>query len=157
MNSSILTLYKSMRDLVVQYLKSKHLWKRSAGTTFGSTATGSASGGANPGPVPMDVGSLDGQDQAGKSKGKTSGQKGGQNNKGGKKGGTKGEGKGKEKGRGTEMQKKQMAKEDIVQFAALTKVKTIQPKSAISTPGHIPKVIAKEERKDPETQHRRCS
>ena len=54
-------------------------------------------------------------------------------------------------------QRSRMAKEDIVQFAALTKVKTVQPKNAISTLGHIPKVKAKKERKDPEHKHRRCS
>lgn len=81
MNSASLTSYKSMREFVVQYLKSKNLWKRSAGTTFGSTATSSTPGATNSGPVPMDVGALDGQDQAGKSKGKTTNQKGNHNPK----------------------------------------------------------------------------
>ena len=110
MNSASLTSYKSMREFVVQYLKSKNLWKRSAGTTFGATATSSTAGATNSGPVPMDVGALDGQDQAGKSKGKTTNQKGNHNPKGGKKGGAKGDGKGKEKGKGGESSNKQHGK-----------------------------------------------
>lgn len=110
MNSASLTSYKSMREFVVQYLKSKNLWKRTAGTTFGSAAASSTPGATNSGPVPMDVGALDGQDQAGKSKGKTTAQKGNQNSKGGKKGGAKGDGKGKEKGKGNEPNKKQQGK-----------------------------------------------
>ena len=34
MNSSNLTSYKLMREFIVQYLKSKNLWKRSAGTSL---------------------------------------------------------------------------------------------------------------------------
>eukprot|EP00435_Cladocopium_sp_Y103_P045587 s1981_g13.t1 len=108
MNSASLTSYKSMREFVVQYLKSKNSWKRSAGTIFGSTATSSTPGATSSGPVPMDVGALDGQDQAGKSKGKPTTQKG--NPKGGKKGAAKCEGKGKEKGKGGEPSKKQQGK-----------------------------------------------
>ena len=141
-----------MREFVVQYLKSKNLWKRSAGTTFGSSATGSASGGANFGPVPMDVVALDGQDQAGKSKGKTSGQKGSQNNKGGKKGDTKGEGKGKEKCKGTEMPKKQNGKGGHCAICGPDKGKNRTTKECYFNARAHPKGESKEGKKGPRTQ-----
>ena len=111
MNSSNLTSYKLMREFIVQYLKSKNLWKRSAGTSFGSMAASSTSSAAHTsGPVPMEVGALDAADPAAKQKGKSTGHKGNQNGKGGNKGGTKGDGKGKDKGRGKQNPSKSNAK-----------------------------------------------
>ena len=100
MNSAYLTSYKAMREFIVQYLKSKNLWKRSAGTSFGSgTVSSSSQLAPNSGPVPMDVGAVDVPETKGKGKGKPSAHKNNDGVKGGKKGRSKGEGKGKEKGK----------------------------------------------------------
>ena len=101
MNSAHLTTHKALREFIVQYLKSKNLWKRGAGTAFGSA---SASAPLTPysGPAPMEIGAFDATDA--KPKGKEA--KGG---KGGKKGNpdkgskglqTKGDGKGKDNKKG---------------------------------------------------------
>ena len=101
-----------MSEFIEHYLKSKNLWKRSAGTSFGSVATSSTSSAAHTsGPVPMEVGALDPADPAARQKGKSTGQKGNQNGKGGNKGGgTKGDGKGKDKGRAKQNSSKPNAK-----------------------------------------------
>ena len=100
MNSAYLTSYKAMREFIVQYLKSKNLWKRSAGTSFGSgTVSSSSQFAPNSGPVPMDVGAVDVPETKGKGKGKSNTYKNNDGTKGGKKGRSKGEGKGKEKGK----------------------------------------------------------
>ena len=100
MNSAYLTSYKAMREFIVQYLKSKNLWKRSAGTSFGSgTVSSSSQFAPNSGPVPMDVGAVDVPETKGKGKGKSNTYKNNDGAKGGKKGRSKGEGKGKEKGK----------------------------------------------------------
>ena len=77
MNSASLSTYKTLREFIVQYLKSKNLWRRSAGTTFGSASASSA---PYSGPAPMEIGAVDVAD-AKPHKGKET--KGG---KGGKKG-----------------------------------------------------------------------
>ena len=77
MNSASLSTYKTLREFIVQYLKSKNLWRRSAGTTFGSASASSA---PYSGPAPMEIGAVDVAD-AKPHKGKEA--KGG---KGGKKG-----------------------------------------------------------------------
>ena len=124
MNSSNLTSYKLMREFIVQYLKSKNLWKRSAGTSFGSMAASSTSSAAHTsGPVPMEVGALDAADPAAKQKGKSTGHKGNQNGKGGNKGGTKGDGKGKDKGRGKQNPSKSNAKGEYCAICGLEKGK----------------------------------
>ena len=111
MNSANLTSYKLMREFIVQYLKSKNLWKRSAGTSFGSMATSSTPSATHTsGPVPMEVGALDVADPATKQKGKPTGQKGNQTGKGGNKGGAKGDGKGKDKSKGKQNTNKPNAK-----------------------------------------------
>ena len=79
MHSAHLTTYKTLREFIVQYLKSKNLWKRGAGTAFG---TQSASPGAPySGPAPMEIGAVDADNKS-----KPKGDRGGKGDKKGKPG-----------------------------------------------------------------------
>ena len=68
MTSAHLTAYKPLREFIVPYLKSKNLWKRGAGTAFGS-ASASAAPAPYSGPAPMEIGAVDATDAA-RAKGK---------------------------------------------------------------------------------------
>ena len=100
MNSASLSTYKTLREFIVQYLKSKNLWRRSAGTTFGSASASSA---PYSGRAPMEIGAVDVAD-AKPHKGKeTKGGKGGKKgnpDKGSRGSPAKGDGKSKDNRKG---------------------------------------------------------
>jgi len=50
----------AMNSASLTTLKSKNLWIRSAGTSFGSAPASSSTSGDNSGPVPMEVGAFEG-------------------------------------------------------------------------------------------------
>ncbi|CAE7211821.1 unnamed protein product, partial [Symbiodinium sp. CCMP2456] len=52
MHSAHLTTYKTLREFIVQYLKSKNLWKRGAGTAFGTQSASPAAPYSGPGQHP---------------------------------------------------------------------------------------------------------
>ena len=63
MNSAHLVAYKNLREFLVQYLMSKTLCKRGAGTAFGS-ASAFAAPAPYPGPTPRPIGAVDATDAA---------------------------------------------------------------------------------------------
>ena len=95
MHSAHLTTYKTLREFIVQHLKSKNLWKRGAGTAFGTQSASPYSG-----PAPMEIGAVEADNKS-----KPRGDKGGKGDKKGKPGkgskgaSSKGDGKGKDKGK----------------------------------------------------------
>ena len=99
MHSAHLTTYKTLREFIVQYLKSKNLWKRGAGTAFGTQSASPAA--PYSGPAPMEIGAVEADNKS-----KPKGDKGGKGDKKGKPGkgskgaSSKGDGKGKDKGQG---------------------------------------------------------
>ncbi|CAE7235693.1 unnamed protein product [Symbiodinium sp. CCMP2592] len=96
MHSAHLTTYKTLREFIVQYLKSKNLWKRGAGTAFGTQFASPAA--PFSGPAPMEIGAVEADNRS-----KPKGDKGGKSDKKGKPGkgpkgaSSKGDGKGKDK------------------------------------------------------------
>ena len=80
------------REFVIAYLKSKNLWKRTQGSSFGPTSATDKHGG---GYAPMDVGAVGEEKGKGKGKGKKGdkGDEGGKVDKGGKDKGGRGKGK----------------------------------------------------------------
>ena len=98
MHSAHLTTYKTLREFIVQYLKSKNLWKRGAGTAFGTQSASPAA--PYSGPAPMEIGAVEADNKS-----KPKGDKGGKGDKKGKPGkgskgaSSKGDGKGKDKGK----------------------------------------------------------
>ena len=98
MHSAHLTTYKTLREFIVQYLKSKNLWKRGAGTAFGTQSASPAA--PYSGPAPMEIGAVEVDNKS-----KPKGDKGGKGDKKGKPGkgskgaSSKGDSKGKDKGK----------------------------------------------------------
>ncbi|CAE7253863.1 unnamed protein product, partial [Symbiodinium sp. CCMP2456] len=94
MHSAHLTTYKTLREFIVQYLKSKNLWKRGAGTAFGTQSAPPAA--PYSGPAPMEIGAVEADNKS-----KPKGDKGGKGDRKGKLGkgskgaSSKGDGKGK--------------------------------------------------------------
>ena len=98
MHSAHLTTYKTLREFIVQYLKSKNLWKRGAGTASGTQSASPAA--PYSGPAPMEIGAVEADNKS-----KPKGDRGGKGDKKGKPGkgpkgaSSKGDGKGKDKGK----------------------------------------------------------